>query len=289
MKSSKKFPKIGAHVSVSGGIEKGVKRGKDMGAECLQIFVGSPRRYEVPIISKEMAEKFLFEKKEGEVLPVFIHASYLLNLASEDEVIREKSIKSLAESLRASATIEAEGVVYHPGSPKGGDKQKAIEREILGVKKVLKETPKNSTLIIENTAGIKKIGTDFNEIEYFFKKINSSRLKACIDTAHALEAGIIRSFHKKDIKEWVKDWEKKIGIKNIALLHINDSLTPPGSLSDRHANIGEGFIGEKGFKNLMKEERVRSIPWVLEVPGFDRKGPDKKNIEILKKIRKSLY
>ncbi len=276
--------KIGAHISVAGGISKGVERGKEIGVDCIQIFAGSPRRYEVTFPNKKEIEKYRKNISESRISPVYIHASYLLNLASEDDEILQKSLYSLKETLNFSDFIGAEGVVYHPGSPKGGSKEEAINREVKSILKILHETPKNTLLIIENTAGKKKIGTTPREVGKIFRAVNSSRLRVCIDTAHSLESGNIREFSDKEIKRWLLEWDKEVGLKNLSLFHINDSLTTFDSQHDRHANIGEGHIGKEGFKNLSKCKQLPKVPWILEVPGFDDKGPDKKNVDIIKKL-----
>jgi deoxyribonuclease IV len=280
------LPKIGAHVSVAGGLSNCIKNAKKIGAESIQIFAGSPRRYEVPSIEKKEFIKYQKEVEKEKIFPIYIHASYLLNLASEDKQILKKSIKCLEESLLYAGKIGAEGVIYHPGSPKGRSKENAIEREIEVLKRILGKIKNSVFLIIENTSGVKKIGTDPSEIGYIFKKVNSEKLRVCIDTAHSLESGNIREFTKNRLKKWISWWEEEVSFKNVILLHINDSLTSSGSNHDRHANIGEGFIGLSGFKNLISFKECKEIPWILEVPGFDNNGPDKKNIDLLKKIRK---
>jgi len=278
-------PKVGAHVSTSGGILKALKRAQDMGAECMQIFAGTPRRYDVSFPGKEEREIYKKEVKKMGAFPVYVHANYLINLASQEKRIQKISEKSLKETLLFSSLIEAQGVVYHPGSAKGGDKKEAMEREIKSILGVLKDTPEKSFLLIENTAGSKKIGDSPQEIGYIFKKIKSARVKVCVDLAHSLEAGNIKEYSKKEVKAWISQWEKEVGLENIFLLHANDSLTTYNSQHDRHANIGKGEIGEKGFKELMSFSELENIPWILEVPGFEGKGPDKENIDILKRIR----
>ncbi len=282
-------PKIGAHISMGGGLSKGIKRAKEMEVECMQIFAGSPRRYEVSLPTSIEIEKYKEDLEKEEIKPVYIHASYLVNLASEESNILQKSIKNISQTIDFANLINAEGVIYHPGSPKGSVKKKAIEREIKSILKILeKDSDGKSFLVIENTAGKKKIGTDPTEIGYIFKKINSSRLKVCVDTAHSLEAGNIKDFSEKKIREWILWWDREVGLKNIAAFHINDSLTSFGSQNDRHANIGEGYIGKKGFENLINIRETQHIPWILEVPGFDNKGPDKQNVDIIKRIRKKV-
>ncbi len=281
-----KKPLIGAHISSSGGILKIPKRAKEIGAECIQIFAGSPKRYDVRIPEKESIDKYREELEKNGISLVYIHASYLLNLASEKSELKRKSIESLKNTLYFSSAIGAKGVVYHPGSPKGKDKEKAIFREIKSLEEVILDTPESSTVFIENTAGKKKIGTTQEEIGFIVHKINSPRVKVCIDTAHSFEAGLIEDFEKNNILFWLKEWKKKINLHDIGLLHINDSLTKFNSQHDRHANIGLGEIGLKGFKNLMEVDELLNIPWIIEVPGFENEGPDKKNVDILKKIRK---
>jgi deoxyribonuclease IV len=280
-----KLPKIGGHVSVAGGLSNCVKNAKEIGAETIQIFAGSPRKYDVSQLNEEEFRKYKEGVEKENISPVYIHASYLVNLASEEKRILEKSIKCVIETLQFALKIGALGVIYHPGSPKGGAKEKAIEREIIAIKRVLEKIRGDLFLIIENTAGLKKIGTDPAEIGYILREVDSENVRVCIDTAHSLESGNIEKFDDKKIDKWLSWWEKEVGLKNLSLLHINDSLTAGGSHHDRHANIGEGFIGVSGFKKLMQFEKIRKVPWILEVPGFDNKGPDKKNVDILKKMR----
>ena len=276
--------KVGAHISASGGISKAVERGMEMGAECLQIFAGSPRRYEVTFPQEEEVKKYKEEINKSGISPVYIHASYLLNLASEDDKILTKSLKSLQETLLYSDLIDADGVVYHPGSPKGGSKDSAINREIRSITKVLQQTPENTLLVVENTAGAKKIGTTPEEVGYIFREVNSSRLRVCIDTAHSFQSGNIEIFNPEEIGKWLLRWEKEVGLGNVQLFHINDSLTLPNSQHDRHANIGQGYIGIEGFENLIRSKKITGIPWILEVPGFDGQGPDKRSIEMIKQF-----
>ncbi len=259
-----------------------------MGLECMQIFPGSPRRYETFSLSEKEESDFQNLLKKGEIYPIYFHASYLLNLASEDERIRKKSLKSLRDSLHLAYRLQLKGVIYHPGSPKGGIKKDAIEREARSIKEILQETPQDTALVVENTAGVKKIGTDPKEVGYILEKVNSSRLKVCLDTAHSLESGNISSFSIEETEAWFSEWEKEVGAKNIALLHVNDSRTEAGSQHDRHENIGYGHIKREGFVNLMKNPKGKEVPWILEVPGFDGKGPDKENVDVLKKIREEV-
>jgi len=280
-----KTPKIGAHISIAGGLLESVKRGEEMGVECMQIFPGSPRRYEVITPSSKEKEEFKALLSEKDIFPVYAHASYLLNLASKEEGIRKKSLVSAKESLRLACELNLAGVIYHPGSPKGGSKEEAILKEVESIKEILKDTPDSTYLILENTAGEKKIGTTPEEVGFILREIDSPRLKVCLDTAHSLESGSITDFSVKSINSWLSRWKEEVGLENILLFHINDSLTAAGSNHDRHENIGNGYIGREGFANLMSIREAKKLPWILEVPGFKGKGPDKENVDILKEIR----
>ena len=136
---------------------------------------------------------------------------------------------------------------------------------------------------MENAAGGgEKIGKTAGELAYLLKKVNSKRVKICLDTAHAFESGIIKEYKSDGIKKFLDEWDKEIGLENITALHANDSKTLWNSHHDRHENIGAGYIGLAGFKALAREKRLWNKAWLLEVPGFDNEGPDKKNMDILK-------
>jgi len=288
--------KIGAHVSAAGGLAKAIENAKKIGAECIQIFGASPRQWQAKLPSDSEVEKFKKARKESGVGPVFLHAAYLVNLASPDSFIRKSSVENLGKHLLIAEKIGAEGLVFHVGSHLrqgfGGQAGKealraeAVSFIVSGIKEVLKKTPGKSWLILENDAGGGgKVG-GIKEIGEILKKVKSPRVKVCYDTAHGLEAGVVSEYTLQTVKGLFDEWEKEVGMENIAVLHINDSKTVSGSHHDRHENIGEGVIGISGFKALMAEKRIEDLPWILEVPGFKGEGPDKENIDILKGMKR---
>ena len=159
---------------------------------------------------------------------------------------------------------------------------------------VIKLSPGKTKLIMENSAGggskigltTDEIGAIYNLAKKMDAKTTKNRIKICIDTAHAFGAGILEKFSKSELEKFKKDAEKSFGLENIIVLHINDSKVPFDSKKDRHENLGEGHIGIKAFESLAKDEYFSKIPWLLEVPGFEKKGPDKKNIDIAKSLFK---
>ncbi|KKR17958.1 MAG: putative endonuclease 4 [Parcubacteria group bacterium GW2011_GWE2_39_37] len=279
-------PKIGAHVSAAGGLYKCFDNAKKIGAECIQIFGASPRAWRTKIISVEDANKFKQVAKEAnfDLSGVYLHASYLVNLANVNEENRQLSICNLTDHLRIADSIGAHGLIFHLGSSgEEPDKNIALQKTVSAMQAVLKAVPGKACLIMENSAGGgNKLGFRFSEIGEILKKVGSNRVKVCLDTAHIFAAGGIEEYTPKNIKALFDEFENEIGLKNLVALHINDSKTLYNSHHDRHENLGEGHIGLEGFKNLAKEKRLWDKDWILEVPGFDNEGPDLKNMEILK-------
>lgn len=276
---------IGAHVSTSGGLYNAVPNAQRIGAQAFQIFGASPRQWSAKIPEKSVIEKYRLELEKNKLGPVFLHAAYLVNLASPDEITRAKSVVSLTQHLKIAEAIWAEGLIFHIGSGKEAPKDVAIRHVASGVKAVLKNSPGNSKIILENSAGGgQKLGSSAKEVGEILNFLDSNRVKVCFDTAHAFEAGIIEGYSKENIKKLFDEWDREVGLENLSALHVNDSKTVFNSHHDRHENIGQGYIGLEGFKNLAQEKRINQIPWLLEVPGFDGEGPDKKNVDLLKSL-----
>ncbi|TSA46447.1 deoxyribonuclease IV [bacterium] len=276
-------PKIGAHVSTAGGLFTAFGRAKEIGADCIQIFGASPRMWYAKMPSADEIKKFKDEEKQNGIGPTYLHAPYLINLGTPNSDLLSKSIKNLSAHFKIAELIGAAGVIFHIGSSTGMDKGKSIDQVIRTIKEVLVNVPGKSFLVIENNAGGgEKIGKTIEELAFIFKKIGSKRVKMCLDTAHAYESGIIKEYSAPEIKKFVDELNKEVGLPNVVAIHANDSKTPWNSHNDRHENIGEGHIGLAGFKELAKEKRLWDKAWLLEVPGFKDEGPDKKNIDILR-------
>ena len=279
----KNRPLIGGHVSGAGGVSKSIANAKTIGAEVIQIFGASPRSFQANLTSDEEALKFKNAMKESAVKKVYLHGAYLVNLATDKDELFNLSVKNLARHLEIAEKIGAEGLIFHVGSGKEAPREEAIKKAVKGIRQVLSLVKGKSFLIIENAAGGgEKLGATPEDMEKLQTEVNSDRLKFCIDTAHAFEAGQIESYTTNNIKKFLDLWDEAIGLKNVVALHINDSKTEFNSKHDRHENIGEGYIGLEGFKNLAKEIRIWHADWILEVPGFLNEGPDKKNIDILR-------
>lgn len=281
--------KIGAHLSVAGGFFKAVEKASLIGANCLQIFSSSPRDWGTPRVTDEQIEKFVSLKKQKGIDPVFFHATYLINLAAEGETGR-KSRELLTAELNLCPRMGILGSVVHLGSFKDGDgtldrytmANGQYQGLVRSIKEVLANAPLQSWLIAEN-AGNRKIGKTVEELAAIVRDVSDERLKVCLDTCHLHAAGVSLST-PESLKTFLDEFDQKIGLSKIAVIHLNDSKDELGSLRDRHENMGEGKVGMEVFRNLVNEPRLAGVPFILEVPGILGDGPDRENVEVVKKL-----
>jgi deoxyribonuclease-4 len=276
---------IGAHVSPAGGVAKAVERGVDRGAHAIQIFNQNPRAWKPREYPAEEIEAYHAAFDASDVDALLIHAVYLLNCASEDEEIRTKTLASLTQSLRAGDALGAAGVVLHPGSAKTGDVGKAIERAGAVIKEALAES-EACPLHLENTAGAGgTLGRSFSELAALIDAAGGDeRLGICLDSCHMLASGYdIRT--AAGLTEALDECVEKVGVERVGSLHFNDSQFPLGSNRDRHANVGEGELGEHGCAVFLSEPRFQDLPCVLETPGVDKQGPSAEELSLARKLR----
>ncbi len=273
-----------------------VSRAQAIGAKTIQIFGSSPRQWKFRLPSPEGASAFRRAVGEAGIRPVFLHAPYLINLAAYDEVIRAKSTELLAGTLKIAEALDAKGVIFHIGSASPAkvstaagstEMPLALARKsvVAELRTILKNIPGKSALILENSAGGgDKLGADLAEIGGMMDELGSERVLACFDTAHAFEAGIVGDYSPEAVQALAETIGRTIRWERLAAIHANDSKTVWNSHSDRHENIGEGYIGKEGFRNLFRDPKFRAAPWLLEVPGMNDEGPDKENVDILREL-----
>ncbi|HYF25795.1 MAG TPA: deoxyribonuclease IV [Baekduia sp.] len=264
---------IGAHVSPAGGPAKAVERGAEKGARAIQIFNQNPRAWKPTTYDDDKVAAFHEAMAASDVDALLIHAVYLLNAASEDAEIRAKTLTSLIASLQAGAALGAVAVVLHPGSAKTGEVRPAIARagEVIGEALAQSES---CALHLENTAGTGgTLGRSFAELaELLDAAGGDQRLGVCLDSCHLLSSGYdIRT--DDGLAAVLDDFDARVGLDRLGSLHLNDSQTPLGSNRDRHANIGEGELGDAGCSTFLSEPRFEDLAVVLETPGPNREGP----------------
>ncbi len=295
--------KIGAHVSAAVSLDLSIDRAKEIGAECMQIFVSPPQRWAQTKHGDEEIEIYKKKVQESGIGPNFIHGTYLVNLGTANPEHLQKSIDWLIYAMNMAAKLGIEGVIFHTGSHGTRTFEEVLPQVITAIKTVLEgSSPQGRTinsssterlasgevpyLILENAAGAGNvIGDKFSELGEIVKGVDDPRLKICLDTCHTFASGydVKTPFGLRDVLE---EFEKEIGLKNLVAIHANDSKFELGQNKDRHANIGEGFIGREGFENIVNNPNLKDIPFILEVPGFSDNGPDKENVSLLKSLSK---
>jgi deoxyribonuclease-4 len=278
---------IGAHVSPSGGPAMAVERGVERAARCIQIFNQNPRQWKPREYSAEEVAEGRAAMADSDVDALLIHAVYLLNCASEDREILEKSHASLTSSLRAGAALGAHCVVLHPGSAlkNGGAVDAALDRAGAVIAEALAES-EECPLHLEDTAGAGgTLGRSFEELARLIEVAGGDeRLGVCLDSCHLFASGYdIRT--PGSLAAVLDDFDRIIGLDRLGSLHVNDSVTALGSHRDRHANLGDGEIGRDGIAAFLSEPRFEGLPCVLEGPGHAGKAVDKQDIEWAMQLR----
>lgn len=280
--------KLGAHLSTAGGYHNALNKIVTIGGTCLQIFSSSPRSWSCTPPSDIQVQQFKELKEKLKIDPVYFHACYLINLANDFQAA-VSSRNSLIQDLQIAHDLGIKGVIIHLGSFKGKDLETSLipgvsiyDDLVLNIKSILKETPEDTLFIIEN-AGNNKIGKDLAQIAAIIDMVESDRIRVCLDTCHLYSAGYDLSTQKK-LDNFLTSFETLIGVDKLEVWHINDSKDPYNSGRDRHENIGEGTLSLEPFKLILNHKKLKHLPFIIEVPGFDDKGPDKQNLDILQSL-----
>lgn len=279
--------KFGAHISGGGSLAGTLEKAKNLGVDCLAMFATPPSNWNKATRTEEDMAAFKVGSAAAGIGPNFFHAIYLLNFGSDNPELLKKSIDSLSYYLQLAPKMGIQGAVFHTGSHKGLGFE-AVKKQVSDAfNAVLDNSPEESYLIIENNAGQGNlISRNAEEIAALIDGVKQKdRVKVCIDTCHAFANGVDWRVDGV-VDAFVEGYDRLVGWDRIVAVHANDSKFEVGLNKDRHENIGEGFIGEKGWKNILANEKFREKPFILEVPGFDDNGPDMKNLEVLRSFAK---
>jgi deoxyribonuclease-4 len=273
---------IGAHVKSSGGVWSAVDNGLAIGAEALQFFAGSPRTWRPMLYKDKDAAQFREARAAAGIRFVVIHTIYLINLATTNEDFYEKSVTSLVGAVVAAEQLGADAIVTHIGSHQGAGFAAGMERVRVALGRALEEAADSEVrVLLENTAGAGgTMGVDFEQLAAMIDAVGGDpRVGLCLDTCHLFAAGFdLRA--PEGLDDAVKALDDACGLERLVMLHLNDSMTPLGSNRDRHDNIGDGHIGLDGFRHIVNHPAFAGLPGILEVPGYDGHGPDRRNVEI---------
>ncbi len=276
---------IGAHVKTTGGPASALERAVAIGAETAQIFLTPPQQWRSSKIEAVQAEGFQEAHAAVGSIPVFVHGIYLINLATDDEAHLKRSTSSLKSAMTSCGQLGIKGVIFHLGSHKGQGLDAVFDQICQACLEVLDVTPPEVLLILENSAGAgDNIGSKFADLGRILRQVDQDRVKVCLDTQHSYAAGYDLG-GAEGLELAMSEFEQEVGFDQLAAVHANDSKVELGSGRDRHENIGQGQIGIDGFRRIMAHKAFRDVPFLLEVPGPDKKGPDKANVNILKQLR----
>jgi len=275
--------KIGAHVSIAGGIDKAPARAAEIGCETFQCFTRSPQGGKAVELTSELISNFRKEMKKYGMDSFVIHAPYYINLASLKPAIRYGSIRVLREELERGSVLGARYVMAHIGSHSDQTAEEGIDKSSRAIEKILDGYDGSTQLLIEISAGAGSVlGDTFEEIGEIIKLIRMKKGFGgiCFDTCHAFASGY--DFRTPNgAKKMMKLFDEMIGLEFLRLTHVNDSKFDLDGKHDRHEHIGRGFIGKEGIASILRTKPFQSIDWILETEDTDRI----KDVEVLKEIR----
>lgn len=273
-------------MSIGGGVSRAIERARSIDCRAMQIFVKNNMQWFAPPLRPEEIRGFLEHTQRGELLSVFAHANYLINLAATNPQFHANSIRALAEELIRADQLELPFLVLHPGAHLGAGEEAGLERVIGSINAVFAALPKIKTRIaLETTAGQGScLGHRFEQLGYIISGVEESdRLCVCLDTAHVFAAGYDIGT-EASARKVLHEFDRVIGRDRLVAIHLNDSKTGRGSRVDRHEHIGKGRIGLDAFRFIMRSRRLAKIPRVLETPKGKELQEDVVNLKTLRSL-----
>lgn len=277
---------IGAHLSIAGGVQEAARRAARIGCRTFQLFTKNSNRWEGKEIPESDAREFRERVAEHGFSHVTAHDSYLINVASPDDDLRRRSEQALAGEVERANLLRLDYLVMHPGAHRDAGVEEGLERIAGSLKMVMEDSPAEGvTILLETTAGQgSSLGSRFEELRWLLDQVGSDdRLGICLDTCHIFVAG----YDLRDSEAYqstMKEFDAVIGLQHLKLLHLNDTLKEFGSHVDRHHHIGKGKIGVEGFRQIMTDDRFRSIPKIIETPKGDDESNDLENLALLRSL-----
>ena len=279
---------LGSHMSIAGGAFNAPDHGLKATCDVIQIFTKSSNQWKAKTLTDEDVQKFFEAQKETGVKVICAHDSYLINLASPDKTLHQKSYDAFKIELERCQLLKIPYLVMHPGSHVGSGEEAGLKRIAESFNGLFEELPDNKTIVCqETTAGQgTNIGYKFEQLAKVVDLVeDQKRLGVCLDTCHIFAAGYPIQ-DEKDYKKTMKEFNQIIGIKNLKVIHINDSKKAFGSRVDRHQHIGEGYLGLEPFRHIMNDNRLKKIPKILETPKGDDHQMDINNLATLRSLIK---
>jgi|SRR5579875_628985 len=277
--------RIGIHTSIAGNVNSALELACSIGANTLQIFSASPRMWSRGVGASKAADAsmlgFRNRRRELQLAPLVVHSNYLINLASQQPVLRARSIQAFRDEIVRALALGAEFLVMHPGCACGGEVNAAIASIARGLERAARGLDFGPLrILLENTAGQgTSVGSRFSELKSILDLCNGLPLGVCLDTAHAFAAGHdLRS--EAGLEGALEEISATVGLERVFVVHVNDSKTPLGSRVDRHEHIGKGKIGREAFRRILNHPLLAGRAFILETP-IDRAGDDRRNVSTL--------
>ena len=279
-------PRLGAHMSIAGGPANALLRGQRIGCETVQMFTRSANRWQSKELTPHQIEDFQQARVATGIHPVVAHSSYLINLATPDDYLWQRSLNALILEMGRCRRLGIRDYVLHPGAHKDSGEEAGLHRVAAGLDAALSATAgAEVTVLLENTAGQgSSLGYRFEHLAWLMERVEGrERLGVCFDTAHAFAAGYEFRQPETYAAMW-QNFDDLIGLERLRAIHLNDSKRDLGSRVDRHEHIGKGFVGLKAFRMLVNDPRLRSLPMVLETPKGPDMAEDIENLALLRSL-----
>jgi deoxyribonuclease IV len=288
--------RIGAHMSVAGGVSTAVDRAVLHGCESLQIFSRNANRWQAPPLDPSEVRRFRSRLEESGITPAVSHASYLINLAATEPGLRDQSIGALIDEIERAHTLGLLGVVLHPGTCTAGSESDGLSRIAAALRVSFAHRPEAPTMVLlEHTAGQgRTLGYRFEHLAHIIDRLDGSpRVGVCLDTCHLIASGY-DIVSERGYQSTMGEFERVVGVERLKVFHGNDSKKPCASRVDRHEHIGDGCLGLEPFRRLMHDRRFEGLPMLIETAKTERlqragviaRDPlDTKNLETLRRLR----
>lgn len=287
--------RLGAHMSIAGGLPLAVERAVAHRCEALQIFAKNASQWRGRELTAQEVRQFRAGVRGAAIRPVVSHASYLINLASGSRLLRDQSMAAMADEIDRAEALGLLGVVLHPGCYTAGDEDNGLRLVAEALVDLLRVRPRGRTMVLlEHTAGQgTALGRTFEQTASIIDRANGhKRIGVCLDTCHLLASGYDIS-SPEGYQTTFRAFDRIIGFDRLRLFHLNDSKKPLGSRVDRHTHIGEGFVGLDAFGRLLNDPRFADLPMLLETPKTEGRARaaitidplDAKNLETLRRLR----
>ncbi len=275
---------FGAHQSIAGGVFKAVERGKQAGCDTIQMFNKSSNQWRAKPLGTSDIDQFLAAIDTTGVTVATSHTSYLINIASPEDALYEKSLAALKVEMERCGVLEIPNLVMHPGAHVGSGEEAGLGRIAENINRLFDQLEGNSvTLLLESTAGQGSVlGSSFEQLAWIIEKVeDKDHIGVCLDTCHIFAAGYAIT-EPKEYGATMKKFNEIVGLEQLKIIHMNDSKKEFGSRKDRHEHIGKGEIGLEAFRNFVNDKRLENVPMILETPKAEDLAEDIENLKVLR-------